>query len=140
MSTKKAVNSCGQLLLLNLVALVLCFLGCSNNPISSPEEFPTSAAADGYELSISDSSQGPAAMPAPQVTFAIPEAGHVKITLKNATGYEIKVLVDQDLQAGVHEVDLELTNKEGKSLTTGIYLLELIAGEFHQLKVQFYLF
>lgn len=78
-------------------------------------------------------------MPAPQVTFSIPVDEHIKLTLNNATGYEIKVLVDQFLQAGTHSVDFEFTNNDGKPLKTGIYFFELIAGELSQLQVQYFL-
>jgi hypothetical protein len=60
---------------------------------------------------------------ATRVTFTLPEAARVRITVYNALGREVALLVDGEVEAGQHEAILD-----GSQLPTGTYLVRLEAG------------
>ena len=57
------------------------------------------------------------------VPFAMAEASHVSIRVYDLLGREVKVLVDGEMAAGVHEVVFEANN-----LPTGVYLIRMQAA------------
>jgi len=59
------------------------------------------------------------------ISFATPKAGNVKLTVYNALGETVDVLVDGILEAGYHKVSFD-----GSSLTSGVYFYRLESGDF----------
>jgi len=59
-----------------------------------------------------------------EINFQIPEAMHVRLTLFNQLGQQVKVLIDSNAPAGNNKVVL---NREG--LPNGVYFYRLQAGE-----------
>jgi hypothetical protein len=70
--------------------------------------------------------------PATEIEFQIPEASHVTLAVYNITGQKICTLLDGEMTAGVHQVRWEGTDEFGSKVTSGIYIYQLIAGEFKQ--------
>ena len=67
--------------------------------------------------------------PTTTIKFNLPEAGNVKLTLFNILGQELKTLVNEFKEAGVHTL-----NFDASELNSGMYLYKLEAGSFVQIR------
>lgn len=67
--------------------------------------------------------------PATTISYSIPEAGNVKLSVYDILGKQVSTLVNEYKSAGVHKLTFE-----GASLSTGIYILTIEAGEFRDSK------
>lgn len=67
--------------------------------------------------------------PATEIKFGVPEQADVKITVYNSVGKEIKVIVNENLAAGYYSYTFDASN-----LATGVYLYDITAGKFSQVK------
>jgi hypothetical protein len=65
--------------------------------------------------------------PTTTIKFSIPEAGYVKLTLYNILAQEIKTLVNESKEAGVHTV-----NFNASDLNSGLYIYKLEANGLTQ--------
>jgi len=63
--------------------------------------------------------------PTTTIEFSLPERSFVKLTIYNALGQEIAVLVNEEKQAGIHRIQFN-----GSNLPTGVYFYRLEAGNF----------
>ncbi|MCX6171005.1 MAG: multiheme c-type cytochrome [Ignavibacteriales bacterium] len=63
--------------------------------------------------------------PTTNIKFALPNSGHVKLTIYDAIGREVETLVNSDLVAGTHNVEWT-----AKNMASGIYLYRIEAGNF----------
>lgn len=63
--------------------------------------------------------------PETTIKFSVPRNSHVKIELYDILGKEIKVLLDEQKQAGTYEV-----NFDGSNYPSGNYMVALSAGNF----------
>jgi hypothetical protein len=67
--------------------------------------------------------------PITQITFTLPMTDNVTVTIYNALGQEIQLLVSERLRSGVHTIPFD-----GSGLPSGIYYYNLKAGSFSQTK------
>jgi len=65
--------------------------------------------------------------PVTTIRFNSPEAGNVKLTLFNILGQEIKTLVNEFKESGVHTI-----NFDASELNSGMYVYKLEVGSFTQ--------
>ena len=65
--------------------------------------------------------------PVTTIHFNLPEAGNVKLTLFNILGQEIKTLINEFKESGVHTI-----NFDASELNSGMYIYELESGSFVQ--------
>ncbi len=65
--------------------------------------------------------------PITTIRFNLPEAGNVKLTLFNILGQEIKTLVNEFKESGVHTI-----NFDASDLNSGMYIYKIEAGTFVQ--------
>ena len=65
--------------------------------------------------------------PATTISFRLPEANHVRLTVYDVTGREVAVLVNETLPSGSHSRIFE-----AGSIATGVYIYRLQAGDFTQ--------
>ena len=61
------------------------------------------------------------------IRFSLPEAGNVKLTLFNILGQEIKTLVNEFKESGVHTI-----NFDASELNSGMYIYKIEAANFVQ--------
>lgn len=67
--------------------------------------------------------------PVTKIRFDIPKASFVKISVYDVIGKEVKVLVNQNLNAGSYETEFT-----GSSFTSGVYFYEINAGSYKEVK------
>jgi hypothetical protein len=67
--------------------------------------------------------------PSTVISFSLPRAGQTSLTIYNILGETVAHLVDDFLSAGEYEVDWDGTNEDGQTVTSGIYLYHLTAGD-----------
>jgi hypothetical protein len=74
------------------------------------------------------------ANPETEIRFQLPKASHVVVKIFNLLGKEVRTLVDEQREAGYHSVHWEGKDKNGKLVASGVYLYQLQAGSFSQVK------
>lgn len=67
--------------------------------------------------------------PATAISFTVPEAGRVRLSIINSLGEEIAVLINDEVDAGYHSVELN-----GSNLSSGVYFYKLEAGKYTSIK------
>jgi len=72
--------------------------------------------------------------PTTQVKFALPRNAHVRLTVFNVLGQEVRSLVDKDMTAGTHEVTWDGRNGDGGQVSSGIYFYRINADNFSATK------
>ena len=70
--------------------------------------------------------------PSTKISFEINELSNVSIKVYNILGKEIKLLLKEYLPSGEHTVQWDGTDNEGSSLTSGVYFIQMTAGNFRQ--------
>jgi hypothetical protein len=65
--------------------------------------------------------------PSTTIQFALPARSHVNLSLFNTLGQRVAQLVNEELEAGYHEVQFNAAN-----LSSGVYFYRLQAGDFIQ--------
>ncbi|MCH6560320.1 T9SS type A sorting domain-containing protein [candidate division KSB1 bacterium] len=68
------------------------------------------------------------------IRFHLPEASHVVIRIFNSIGQEVKTLVDEPYQAGVHRAIWNATDRQGVQVSSGVYFYHIKAGKFNKVK------
>ncbi|MGQ9708779.1 MAG: FlgD immunoglobulin-like domain containing protein, partial [bacterium] len=61
--------------------------------------------------------------------YTLTQTTTVSINLYESTGRLIKTVRIANQPAGLHHLDLDLTDRTGKRLTAGVYLIELLTGK-----------
>ncbi|MFO7445795.1 MAG: aryl-sulfate sulfotransferase [Ignavibacteriaceae bacterium] len=67
--------------------------------------------------------------PSTKIKFSIPQGGLVKLVIYNILGGEVKTLLNNQMDRGVHEIEFN-----GADLPSGVYLYKLTAGDFTSTK------
>lgn len=67
--------------------------------------------------------------PTTEITFALPEASEVTLTIYNSFGQVIRTLVSGQLSAGHHTVTWNATDASGMRVASGVYMYVLKAGD-----------
>ncbi len=67
--------------------------------------------------------------PLTTITFGLPQAGHITLTVYNITGQRVATLVSRQMEAGYHAVDWDASK-----VASGIYLYRLTTGQFSYTK------
>ena len=73
--------------------------------------------------------------PATTIQYALPTAADVELTVYNVVGQPVRTLVAEHQSAGRYMVEWDATDDSGHSLSSGMYLYRLQAGEeFREVK------
>ncbi len=74
--------------------------------------------------------------PATTIRFAVPSADassqRVQLTIFDARGAKVSTLLDDNVEAGVHEIRWNGRNDRGASAGSGVYFLQMRTGNFIQ--------
>ena len=66
--------------------------------------------------------------------YDLPEQGHVRITIYDMLGRDVKTLINEYQDPGYRSIIWDATNDYGKPVSAGIYLYQIQAGEYMQTK------
>ena len=72
--------------------------------------------------------------PTTAISYQIPENAHVKLTVYNMLGQEIRTLVDNQQIARSYKATWDATDNFGNSVPSGIYFYSINAGDFSATK------
>ena len=72
--------------------------------------------------------------PETTIEFSVPAPSHVSIKIFNTAGQLIRVLADNEFQAGTHRLVWDARNQAGNVVPSGIYYYEMHAGDFSETK------
>ncbi|MCH8127664.1 T9SS type A sorting domain-containing protein, partial [candidate division KSB1 bacterium] len=64
----------------------------------------------------------------------IPEAGYVVLKIYSILGQKIRVLTEAYYEAGYHSLRWDARDNAGNPVPSGVYLYQLRAGEFSQVR------
>lgn len=64
-----------------------------------------------------------------KISFSMPKADNVKLTIFNVLGQEVKVLIDGKMDANRHDVIWDGTNGQGSVVASGTYFYRLKIGD-----------
>jgi 1,4-alpha-glucan branching enzyme len=67
--------------------------------------------------------------PSTTVRFSMRESGHASLKVYNVSGRLIRVLADEYLTAGVHEIAWDGTDGNGVKISSGIYYCRFLTGD-----------
>ena len=67
--------------------------------------------------------------PSTAIRFELPQAEHLTLNIYALTGQLVRTLVNGPLAAGVHHVEWNGINDDGRSVSSGIYLYRLSVGD-----------
>ncbi|MHB2156493.1 FlgD immunoglobulin-like domain containing protein [Calditrichota bacterium GD2] len=59
------------------------------------------------------------------IRFALPEDGHVQLTIYSMSGQKVRILIDGQFSKGYHQIVWDGTNESGQSVSGGLYFYEL---------------
>ena len=69
-------------------------------------------------------------LPSYTISFVLDEPGHVKLWLENAYQTTVITLVDEEREAGAHQVSFEMIDSDGNILPAGLYTYFLKTDSF----------
>ena len=72
--------------------------------------------------------------PATTISYSLPEANHVQIDIYDVIGNKVRTLVSQTQNAGTKSYQWNATNDLGQSVSAGMYIYTIQAGEFRATK------
>ncbi len=72
--------------------------------------------------------------PETEIRFALTKDSHVVINIYNTLGQQIGTLTDSQYSAGFHSVHWDDKDGNGSHVSSGVYLYQIQAGEFSQVK------
>ncbi len=68
------------------------------------------------------------------ISFQLPETGHAVLRIFNVSGQEIRTLANGKYEAGYHSVRWDGRDWSGNSVSSGVYIYQLQAGSFIEVK------
>ncbi len=68
--------------------------------------------------------------PVTTIGYALPKQSHVKVTIYDVLGQEVKTLLDEVQDAGYQSVEWNSTNNYGAAVGSGVFFCRLEAGDF----------
>jgi hypothetical protein len=67
--------------------------------------------------------------PMTEIAFAMPGAGHVRVSVFDVSGRLVKVVADGEYEAGLNQVMWDGTNSAGAAVASGVYVYRLEVGD-----------
>jgi len=72
--------------------------------------------------------------PETEIKFKLSESRFVTLTVFNTLGQKVRILIEDQYQAGFHSVKWDGTDENGNQVSGGLYFYQIKAGDFVQLK------
>jgi hypothetical protein len=64
------------------------------------------------------------------ISFALPQSGHVKVTVFNVLGQTVRVLADEQMEAGIQRVSWDGRDDNYNPASSGVYFYRIVANDF----------
>jgi len=68
------------------------------------------------------------------IEYQLPKEASVRLQVYNLLGQHIRTLVDEQKEAGYHQVKWDGKDASGKQVTSGMYIYAIEAGDFRMTK------
>ena len=68
------------------------------------------------------------------ISFSLAQSQKVSLKIFDMTGRLVKIVANEEMQTGVHEIKWNVSNATGKSVPSGIYLLRMESGNYSETK------
>ena len=68
--------------------------------------------------------------PSTEIGYELPEQGYVRLAVYNLLGQEVRVLVNETLQAGTYTATWDGRDAFGRVVASGVYVYRMRAGDF----------
>ena len=68
--------------------------------------------------------------PTTSIRFELPKAARMQLVVYNLRGQAIRTLVDEEKEAGYHDIAWDGRNQAGERVSSGLYMLRMKAGSF----------
>ena len=68
--------------------------------------------------------------PTTKISYSLPAAGLVKIVIYNTLGQQVRVLINEEREAGRYSIEWNSRNDQNQKLSSGVYILRMEAAEF----------
>jgi len=68
--------------------------------------------------------------PQTQISFQLPQAGHVSLKIYNIRGELVRTLVNEAKEAGYHSVIWDGRNQNGEEVASGVYFYRMVTDDF----------
>jgi FtsP/CotA-like multicopper oxidase with cupredoxin domain len=72
--------------------------------------------------------------PSTEIRFQIPNDEKVELNIFNSLGQKVRMLVNKNMSAGVHNVTWNGRDNFGNQVSSGIYIYKIKAGSFNQVR------
>ncbi len=72
--------------------------------------------------------------PDTQIPYQLPEAGEVSLVIYNTLGQQVRVLTDEKQEAGYYRITWDGKDAGGRWVSSGVYLMRMVAGKFSEVK------
>ena len=73
------------------------------------------------------------------IYYTLPEKNNVKVEIYNFMGQRVKVLIDEEKDAGYHKIVWNAKDAMERQVSTGLYFSRFTAGEFQDIKKLIYM-
>jgi hypothetical protein len=90
-----------------------------NNPINEPVLYKLTNYPNPFSYSTT-------------ITYSILQTGKVSLKIFDMSGRLIITIANEQMQAGVHEIKWNANNSSGRTVSSGVYLLRIEAGDFKE--------
>ena len=70
--------------------------------------------------------------PSTTIEFGLREKGHVSLAIYDVAGHLVRILIDEERDAGAYKASWDGKNNIGSAIASGIYFYRLIVGDFVQ--------
>lgn len=70
--------------------------------------------------------------PTTEIAFALPKASTVELSVFNVLGQQVRSLLNQPMEAGLHKVTWDGKDQGGSSVSSGVYFYRINAGGFNE--------
>lgn len=72
--------------------------------------------------------------PGTTIPYQLSKSAHVTIRIYSLLGQEVQTLVDEVKQPGIYKIEWDGKNRQGQTVSTGLYVIRMEAGEFTKSK------
>ncbi len=72
--------------------------------------------------------------PSTIIRYELPKSGNVQINIYDALGKEVRLLIDEEQNAGTYNILWDGNNNYGQRVSSGIYFYRIVTGSFVQTK------